>query len=396
MNRITQCLHGKGTVSAMMNHKQGGTAATPGRYLAWLPEYRPVLFWNITERCNLNCTHCYSRSGPGTKCEGELTTAEAKALIGDLAEMKVPLILFTGGEPLMRPDLFTLAAYAEEQGIMSALSTNGTLITEEIAAQIKESGIGYAGISLDGATAETHNRFRGSEDAFDQTVAAFSHCNDAGLRCGARVTLTRENYQELEDLIDLALEIGASRFCLYWLVPSGRGGDAYDRLQLDGEEVTAALNLLYQKAKETDPARMEFLTVDAPQDAIYLLHAMRADGADDLEEAESLISSVQGGCSAGRRVASISSDGSVYPCQFAQSDDLLAGNIRDRPFSAIWNDNGNSILTFFRSKRDALQGACTGCSHLAICGGGCRIRALRIRGDINAEDPFCFVSRQNG
>ena len=249
MNRITQCMHGRGTVSGVMRHRHKPQADVPSSYLAFSGMYRPVVFWNLTDRCNLSCTHCYSKSGPGRTTEGELTTAEALSVIDDLADMGVPLILFTGGEPLMREDIWELARHARNRGLKMALSTNGTLITPDIARRIRDCGIEYAGISLDGARAETHDRFRNSPGAFEQTIAAFAACKEAGLRCGVRVTLTKENCRELEALVDLALSLGASRFCLYWLVPTGRGSDSYSRLQLDRDEVIEALSLLYRKAK---------------------------------------------------------------------------------------------------------------------------------------------------
>ena len=183
----------------------------------------PVVFWNLTDRCNLSCTHCYNESGPGTADEGELTTAEAMEVIDDLAAMGVPLILFTGGEPLLREDIWDLARHARDRGLKMALSTNGTLITPDIARRIRESGIEYAGISLDGARAETHDRFRNSPGAFEQTIAAFAACQEAGLRCGVRVTLTKENCRELEALVDLALLARRLPFLPVLARPRGTG-----------------------------------------------------------------------------------------------------------------------------------------------------------------------------
>jgi radical SAM protein with 4Fe4S-binding SPASM domain len=358
--------------------------------------YRPVVFWNLTDRCNLNCLHCYSRSGPGCQAEGELTTAEALDLIDDLAGMGIPLVLFTGGEPLMREDIWELARHARKKGIKMALSTNGTLITPEVACRIRESGIEYAGISLDGARAETHDRFRNSPGAFKRAVAAFSSCHEAGLRCGVRVTLTRENFGELEALIDLAVTLNASRFCLYWLVPTGRGIESYHRLQLGTREVTEALSLLYRKARETDPASMEFLTVDAPQDCIHLFASMEQDGSPDIAEARELVLSLNGGCSAGTRVADIDSQGNVYPCQFARSENFLIGNVKNKPFSRIWGDTSHPVLSQFREKQARFGGRCAGCTYRDLCGGGCRVRAYAVNGDFWAEDPFCFIRRDNG
>ncbi|HOX35858.1 MAG TPA: radical SAM protein [Methanoregulaceae archaeon] len=392
MNRITQCLHGRGTVSAVMRHRHGDRPV-PGKYLAFAGMRRPVVFWNVTDRCNLSCTHCYSASGPGSRTDSELTTAEARAFIDDLAATGIPLVIFTGGEPLVRPDIRELAAYCREKGIGTALSTNGTLITGDGAAAIRRSGIGYAGISLDGATAATHDRFRNCPGAFDRAVAAFARCREAGVRCGVRVTLTKENQDELAALVDLARALGASRFCLYWLVPCGRGSDAYERLQLDREEVTRALALLYRKAKEISAEEMEFLTVDAPQDCIHLLQSMERDGSPDLEDAQGLLSSLNGGCSAGDRVANVDPRGNVYPCQFARSPEFLVGNIRDRPFSAIWNDNANPVLARFRVKPPEVSGTCRSCTFLRLCGGGCRVRAWARTGNLAGEDPFCYVGK---
>jgi radical SAM protein with 4Fe4S-binding SPASM domain len=305
--------------------------------------------------------------------------------------MGVPLILFTGGEPLMRADIWDLADHAKNRGLKMALSTNGTLITPEIARRIKDSGIEYAGISLDGAIAETHDRFRNSPGAFENTIKAFTACKEAGLRCGVRVTLTRENCGELEALVDLALSLGASRFCLYWLVPTGRGSDSYSRLQLDREEVIEALSLLYHKAKETDPADMEFLTVDAPQDCIHLLMSMEKEGSEDLTDARELLESLKGGCSAGTRVANIDAHGNVFPCQFARSPEFLVGNLRDRPFSMLWENRENPALSRFRQKPVRFKGRCAECSWRDLCGGGCRVRAHATDGDFFAEDPFCFL-----
>ncbi|MFZ1126746.1 radical SAM protein [Methanoregula sp.] len=391
MNRITQCLHGRGTVSSVMHHRNDPQEQVPSRYLAFTKRRRPVVFWNLTDRCNLACAHCYSRSGPGRDTKNELSTAEALALIDDFSAMGVPLILFSGGEPLLRDDIWELARHAHAKGIKMALSTNGTLITADVAGKIKESGIEYAGISLDGATAATHDRFRNVPGAFERSVAAFARCREAGVRCGVRITLTQENCGELGDLVDLAQKIGASRFCLYWLVPTGRGMDAYNRLQLGPDAVTDALRLLYLRAQETDAETMEFLTVDAPQDAIHLLSSMERDRSPDLPDARALIASSKGGCSAGDRVANIDPQGNVYPCQFARSPEFLVGNVREQPLSKLWDDAVNPVLARFRERPMTLTGACRRCRHRELCGGGCRVRAFAASGDFSADDPFCYV-----
>jgi len=396
MNRITQCLHGRGTVSGVMHHRHAPQDQVPSKYLAYAGRRRPVVFWNLTDRCNLTCAHCYSRSSPGRDTKNELSTAEALALIDDFSVMGVPLILFSGGEPLLRDDIWELARHAHVKGIKMALSTNGTLVTADIAKKIRESGIEYAGISLDGATPATHDRFRNAPGAFERSVAAFSHCRDAGVRCGVRITLTQENCGELGALVDLAKNLGASRFCLYWLVPTGRGMDSYNRLQLGPDAVMDALRLLYRKAQKIDAGVMEFLTVDAPQDCIHLLSSMERDQSPDLGDARSLIASLNGGCSAGDRVANIDPQGNVYPCQFARSPAFLVGNVRERPFSERWDDASNPVLARFRERPVPLNGRCGKCRHREICGGGCRVRAYAVSGDFSAEDPFCYVREEPG
>jgi radical SAM protein with 4Fe4S-binding SPASM domain len=376
MIRFTYLVHGEGPVS--------GTAK-----LAFTKEHRgPVIFWNITSRCNLACAHCYIRSGLGQRRKDELTTDEAMTLIDDLAAADVPLLLFTGGEPLMRGDFWDLAEHARDRGISASLSTNGTLVTPGVAQRLRDVGIGYAGISLDGATAATHDAFRGVPGSFDRSVQALKNCIDMGIRCGVRFTVTGRNHGELGDLIALAQTLGVHRFCVYWLVPSGRGGDVHADLQVAPWEMRTVLDLIYQAVLQTDPAMMEFLTVDAPQDGVYLLERLKSDGNPAYGRAYSFLARM-GGCSAGRRVANIDPSGNIYPCQFAQFEEFRVGNIRDRPFSAIWSDSGNAILAAFRSGESEPGNQCSACGWQEICDMGCRIRAYVQNGDLGGGDPLC-------
>lgn len=389
MNRITRYIHAKGTVSEVLRHRAEGR--TPSGTLAFSDIRRPVVFWNITNRCNLLCSHCYIRAGPGRQREGELTTEEGLRLIDDLAAMRVPLLLFSGGEPLIREDFWDLAGHAKECGLATALSTNGTLITPAVARRLRDTGVEYAGVSLDGATAETHDRMRNVPGSFDRALLALKNCRSAGLKCGVRVTATRENYAEIPDLIGLSLDAGAERFCVYWLVPSGRGGEGYDALQLRPHEIVGLLDLLYARACDTDPAATEFLTVDAPQDAVYLLKRLQEENLSAYESMCALLACAGVGCSAGDRIANIDPCGTVYPCQFAQMSELRIGSVRERPFSAVWNDPENSILADFRRKKDLIGGSCGICTYRDRCGGGCRIRAYADTGDLWAEDPLCLL-----
>lgn len=392
MNRITRYLHATGTVSEVLRHRAG--ERTPSGVLAFSDIRRPVVFWNITNRCNLLCSHCYIRAGPGQEREDELTTKEGLHLIDDLAAMRVPLLLFSGGEPLIREDFWELAGHAKERGLVTALSTNGTLITPAVARRLRDTGVEYAGVSLDGATAETHDGMRNVPGSFQRAVSALENCRSAGLKCGVRVTATRENYTEIPALINLALHSGAERFCVYWLVPSGRGGEGYEGLQLGSGEIAGLLDLLIERAYGVDPAAMEFLTVDAPQDAVYLLKRLQEEDFPRYESMCTLLARAGVGCSAGDRIANIDPSGDVYPCQFAQMDELKLGNVREKPFSAIWNDPENRILADFRRKKDLVGGSCGRCSYRDCCGGGCRIRAFAESGDLWAEDPLCPLRRE--
>ncbi|MGB2841307.1 MAG: radical SAM protein [Halobacteriota archaeon] len=388
MIRITQLVHGKGTVSEALKHRKKPPHQVPSRLLAFAETRRPVVFWNVTNKCNLACAHCYINAEPGAGGGDELSLEEAKAFIADLAEMRIALLLFTGGEPLVRKDFWELADYATEKGLKTVLSTNGTLITKEVAARIKACGIEYVGVSLDGAKAETHDAIRNQPGCFKKAVQALKNCAAVGLKSGIRVTITRDNYREIADLIDLSLDLKVPRFCVYWLVPSGRGKEIYER-QLAPHETSRIFDLLYQRAKDMDPGKMEFLTVDAPQDGIYLLNKLREDDREGYENAVKLLQFTGDSCSAGDRVANVDPVGNVYPCQFAQLEEFKVGNVRERKFSELWNDPENHILTAFREKTKFLKGKCASCVYKELCGGGCRIRAYAEYGDIWAEDPLC-------
>lgn len=390
MIRFTQCLHGCGTVSHAL--KRGGDRST----LAYAAPYRPIVFWNLTRACNLACDHCYLSAHPGADRAGELDTAAALAVVDDLASAGVPLVLLSGGEPLLRPDLFAIAARARDRGVATALSTNGTLIDAAVARRLIGAGVAYAGVSLDGATASTHDRIRGVAGAFDEAVAGIRACADAGLRCGVRVTVTRANVDELEPLLDLAVALGVDRFCLYWLVPSGRGATNHAERQVGPADVGAILDRLYARADAIGAGRMEVLTVDAPSDAVALLDRMAAAGAPSLDEARRLLVLQGGACSAGRRVANIDPAGNVYPCQFAQEDEFCIGSVRTTPFEALWSDPENAVLAAFREKEGRIGGACGTCADRELCGGGCRIRARWAGGDIYGPDPFCTAGRGEG
>ena len=413
MIRISQLVCGRGTVSEALKHRSKPVEEIPSGFIAFSEIKRPVVFWNVTRKCNLRCIHCYISASPspatatsvsaagksgtaaeaGKEVEEELSTEEAKVFIEDLAAMRIPLLMFTGGEPLVRKDFFEIAEYANALRLKTALSTNGTLISESVASRLRDCGIEYVGISLDGASEQTHDEFRAQRGSFKKALQGLKNCVKAGLKTGIRFTVTRFNYKELPALIELALSLKVPRFCVYWLVPSGRGSEIYEQ-QLKHSEVREILNFLYRKALELS-GKMEILTVDAPQDAVFFLQKLKEDGLNEAYESGlKLLEFMGDACSAGERVANVDPAGNIYPCQFAQMPALKVGNVRERKFSEIWNDPKNEILRAFREKQKHLKGACRTCEFKQICGGGCRIRALSAFGDIWAEDPLCPLAEQ--
>jgi radical SAM protein with 4Fe4S-binding SPASM domain len=387
--RFTQFLHGTGTVSRIYRHAASPLSKVPGSLLAYSRLVRPVVFWNVTRRCNLSCRHCYLDAGPGLDTGDELSTTEALAFIDDLADLGVPLLIVSGGEPLTRGDIWELLSHARDTGMGVALSSNGTLITPDIAISLKESGVSYVGISLDGAERKTHERMRNVPGCFDAALEGLVNCREAGIKTGVRFTATRENQATIKPMIRLSRDIGADRFCVYWLVPSGRGRAMYEKEKLLPEDSRRILETVYHEALTTPPDEMEFLSVDAPQDMVFLLEHLKSDKPDEYASAVELLDCQGAGCSAGFRVASVNPSGNVYPCQFAQTDRFLVGNIRDQRFSTLWNDPSNPVLRAFRDKTANLSGTCKTCRFNAVCGGGCRVRAWYGTGDFRADDPFC-------
>jgi len=385
MIRLSHCLRG---IPGIHPPAAGESCQVPREYLAYARTGRPVVFWNVTSACNLACTHCYAQAGPRAGGQGELATAEALSLVDDLAGFGVPLLILSGGEPLLRQDIWEILARARDRGLPTAISTNGTLIDEGTAGRLRDHGVGYVGISLDGAGAAVHERARGVAGSFGRAIDGLRSCSRAGIKTGIRFTATRDTAGELGPLVSLAREMGVGRFCVYWLVPSGRGSRIYGEKCLDRSDAVRLLDELYDLARD-ETGGMEYLTVDAPQDLIRILVRLKAD---DPARYESLTGGPVPGfpaCSAGDRVACIDPAGGVYPCQFARLGEFFVGSARERTFGDLWTDPLNPVLRTFREKAGNLKGKCGTCVHMSLCGGGCRIRAYHALGDIHAGDPFC-------
>ena len=407
------------------------------RELHFSSDQRPLVVWNVTLRCNLRCAHCYIDASSAAAA-GELTTDEARAMIDDLAAMGVPVLLFSGGEPLLREDIFELAPYAASKGVRPVLSTNGVLITDDVAKRIRDAGFQYAGISIDG-TERHHDRFRAAPGAWRRSWEGLQRCLQHGVRGGVRFTITRDNAAQLPAVLEETVRRGVPRFCMYHLVYAGRGAELAAR-DVPLAEKRAVVEWLADRARELGEGgtELEILTTDNHADGIYLWRRIAQGGGDGAEVARSKdrhggpkglaimdLLRRHGGCSAGRKFANVGPTGDVHPCQFWTHVSL--GNIRKRPFSEIWSDESGLIgqlrgrgdrargrLTArtprdFRRplrppKRDfgtswpakaevapTLGGKCGRCRFQEVCG-GCRVRAEAVTGDAWAEDPACYLT----
>ncbi|NHM28393.1 putative heme d1 biosynthesis radical SAM protein NirJ1 [Desulfofundulus sp. TPOSR] len=348
----------------------------------------PVVVWNMTRTCNLRCIHCYANAD-NQKHPGELTTAEAKKFIDDLAAFKVPVLLFSGGEPLMRQDFFELAAYATSRGIRTTVSTNGTLITPAVARRLKEIGVGYVGISLDG-TGENNDHFRGRPGAFQAALEGIRNCLAVGQRVGLRFTINRHNFHQMEAIFDLIERENIPRVCFYHLVYSGRGKEML-KDDITQQESRAALDLIMERTLDFHRRGLskEILTVDNHADGIYVYLKLRER---DLQRAERVYQLLlhNGGNRSGIAIAAVDWEGNVHPDQFTPQHTF--GNVREKSFGEIWTDLSQPILAGLKNRRPLLKGRCARCRWLEICNGNFRTRAEAVFNDFWAPDPACYLT----
>jgi 12,18-didecarboxysiroheme deacetylase len=362
--------------------------ALPSHLLQFSEDKRPVIVWNVTRRCNLRCIHCYAKSHDHCE-EQELTTAEGKAMIEDLAAFGCPVLLLSGGEPLMRRDIIELAAFAKGRGMRVVLSTNGTLIDRTMAQTLRKIGLSYVGISLDGLQAY-HDRFRKVPGAFEQAMTALRHCRELGLKVGLRFTIHRGNADQVGDIFDLVEAERVPRICFYHLVYAGRGSSLIDE-DLDHAATRAVVDLIIDRTKALhDRGRaLEVLTVDNHADGPYVYLRLQKENPTRAREALQLLRMNQGN-SSGHGIGCISWDGSVHADQFWRHHTF--GNVRERPFSAIWTDPRDRLLQALKDKRPHVKGRCAACRWLGLCGGNFRVRAEAVTGDLWAPDPACYLT----
>jgi radical SAM protein with 4Fe4S-binding SPASM domain len=358
--------------------------------------YAPFLVvWDFTHKCNLSCKHCYSDSG-ATR-EAELSTKEAIAVVDQLADAGVTALAFSGGEPLTREDFFEVATHAVNRELYVSVATNGTLLTREMARKLKQTKIHYVEISIDGATAQTHDAFRGVPGAFDKAVTGLRNCVAEDLCACIATTATKSNLEEMPAIVDLAEEIGAERFTYFNFIPTGRGKEHFDQ-DLTPEEREKLMRYLLNRM--STGCKTTILTT-APQLARVALQCQGPEGTGEVTMSMAHMQTAKvskkavpladfiGGCGAGRLYCSLSPQGDLHPCVFLP---INVGNLKTEKFSDIWL---NSSLFNELRDRENLKGACGKCTYKYTCG-GCRARAKAYYEDIQASDPGCLLAKQAG
>ncbi len=349
---------------------------------------RPVVVWNVTRRCNLHCQHCYASAQNGRHPE-ELTPGEGHALIEELGRYGVPAVIFSGGDPLLRPDLLDRVRHAADVGIHPAISTNGTLIDGVLARRLRTAKVGYVGVSVDGIGA-LHDRFRGRRGAYEGALRGLRACRDEGLTVGLRFTLSRPTLPHLPRVLDLMEAERVHRGYVSHLVYVGRG-HRMSPLALTRAETRAAVEAIFDRAEALHRRGVPLDLVTGNNDADGVLLYLRARSTRP--RAAPLVYDLlrrRGGNSAGRTIANVDDRGAVHPDQFWHHH--AVGNVRARPFGAIWGDPGQPLLARLRNRRAQIEGRCARCPFFELCGGGSRVRAEALSGDLWASDPACHLT----
>jgi len=353
-----------------------------------------LIVWNFTYKCNLKCKHCYSDSGnPSTL---ELSTEDAMKVVDQIAEFGVTSLAFSGGEPLMRKDFFEVARHAIESGLYVSLATNGTLLNEENVRKLKEIGVHYVEVSLDGATAKTHDYFRGKDGAFEQTLQGLKNCMDKNICTCIAITGTKNNLKEIPSVLEMAENMGIDRFTLFNFVPTGRGKEIVEA-DPSPEEREELLRFFNSKLSEdhkiailsTTPqlARVALQCHSPTQDDIIMPLA-HMEAAKVSKRAKALADFI-GGCGAGRLYCAISPEGNLQPCVFMP---LIVGNLKTERIADIWF---NSQVFKDLRDREKLKGRCSKCEYKYVCG-GCRARAFAYHDDFLMSDPGCIKKLSEG
>ena len=350
----------------------------------------PVVIWNLIRRCNLTCKHCYSISAD-IDFPGELDTQQVFRVMDDLRAFGVPVLILSGGEPLLRPDIYDISQRAKDMGFYTGLSTNGTLIDEATIERIAAVGYDYVGISIDGIR-ETHDRFRQKRGAFDASMHAIRLCRDAGIKIGMRFTPTQDNAHELPKLLDLMGEEAIDKLYVSHLNYAGRG-NRNRRSDVVHQTTRWVMELLFETcwADIQSGCKREFVTGNNDADGVYLLQWVRRNVPERYAYLHKRLSQ-WGGNSSGVNIANIDNLGNVHPDTFWWNYNL--GNVKERPFSDMWMDTSDPLMAGMKASPRPLKGRCRVCHYRDVCGGNTRVRAFQLTGDPWWEDPACYLDDQ--
>ena len=334
--------------------------------------------WEVTSQCNMNCVHCRSSSDMHSPI-GKLTLDRCKNLMDEIGEFASPVIVLSGGEPLLRPDLFDIAKYGTDKGFRMAMATNGALVNDEICEKIKESGIRIVSLSIDGSTAELHDDFRGQKGAFESTMKAAEYFRKHDIKFIVNSSFTKRNQHDIENCYKLAKSIGATAWYMFLIVPTGRGEELMKEL-VSKEDYEDLLNWHYDMEREEEEILVR--PTCAPQ--YYRIWNERSEEEGKDKNRRSLSFSTGGGkgCIAAQKICLVNSEGDVYPCSYFPKS---AGNVFEESFKDIWENS--KLLNDIRSFKD-YEGKCGSCKFLGVCG-GCRARSYAVSGNYMEEEPFC-------
>ncbi|PWB52628.1 MAG: 12,18-didecarboxysiroheme deacetylase [Candidatus Methanoperedenaceae archaeon] len=365
----------------------------PSHLLQFSKDKKPVVVWNMGRRCNLKCVHCYAQS-KDIEYTNELTTQQGKELIDDLAEFGAPVILFSGGEPTMRKDLPELALYARSKGMRAVISTNGTLIDKKMARVLKDIGLSYVGVSLDGMR-ETNDKFRGMKGAFDAALNGMRNCLAEGVKVGLRFTINKQNVKDIPAIFDLLEKENIPRVCFYHLVYAGRGSKMVEQ-ELSHEESRKTLDIIMDRTKALHEKGfpIEVLTVDNHCDGPYVYFRLLKEDPKRAGEVFELLAMNQGN-STGIGIGCVSWDGSVHADQFWRHYSF--GNVKECKFSDIWTDTTNELMAGLKNRKPLIKANADRCAHCKwfdICNGNFRVRAEAIYGNVWADDPACYLTKE--
>lgn len=376
------------SVSKLLGSLPGGRADSMRYTSREAADERPVVVWNMTRSCNLHCVHCYNNS-EDKAYPGELTTAEGMRLIDDLAAFGAPALIFSGGDPILRPDLFTLINYSKEKGLRPVLSTNGVTIDRDTARKIKDAGVLYVGVSLDGDE-EVNDRLRGMKGAFRRALEGLRRCRELGLIVGIRFTMSRKTAGELPRIFDLLEREDIQRGYFAHLVYSGRG-ERFSREDLDHIETRRAVDYIFDRSLDfiRRGLNKDIVTGSNDVDGVHLYLRLKRTDPERAAAVYKLLLA-RGGNSSGVTLGNIDNLGEVHPDQFWSGYSF--GNVKERSFGEIWTDLKDPLMKALKDRKGLIKGRCSRCPFFEICGGNYRVRAEFVTGDLWAEDPACYLT----